>query len=63
MAHKGGADLYKCPLRDDGTNVLSVMYIPAESRAYVGFEYSSGSSYKTACCGVYVDIDFKEWFF
>lgn len=44
MAHKGGDNLYRCPAmgKDDGTNVLSVMYIPGDLRMYVGFEYGEG---------------------
>ena len=39
MAHKGGDNLYHCPAmgHDDGTNVLSVLYIPGDLRMYVGF--------------------------
>ncbi len=47
---------------DNGTNVLSVMYIPGEARMYVGFEYGSGKKYFTACCGVYVHVDMNKWF-
>ena len=61
MAHKGGDDLYHCPPmgKDDGTNVLSVMFIPGELRMYVAFEYGEGQKYHTAGCGVYVHIDMK----
>lgn len=35
VAHKGGSNLYQCPTgKDNGTNVLSAMFIPGESRMY-----------------------------
>lgn len=62
VAHKGGPDLYKCPAVDNGTNVISVMFIPGEQRMYAAIEYGSGSTYRTACCGVYLNIDLSQWF-
>lgn len=64
VAHKGGKDLYHCPAmgKDDGTNVLSAMFIPGDLRMYVAFEYGSGDKYLTGGCGVYVHLDMKEWF-
>jgi hypothetical protein len=29
---------------------------------YAAVEYGSGDSYRTACCGVYLNIDLTEWF-
>lgn len=64
VAHKGGPNLYQCPQagKDNGTNVISVMFVPGESRMYAAIEYGSGDSYKTACCGVYLNIDLSTWF-
>ena len=64
MAHKGDPDLYHCPAagKDNGTNIISVMFIPGESRMYAAMEYGSGDSYRTACCGVYLNIDLNPWF-
>lgn len=63
VAHKGGPNLYQCPSgTDNGTNVISVMFIPGEERMYAAVEYGSGSIYRTACCGVYLNIDLKRWF-
>jgi hypothetical protein len=62
VAHKGGNNLYQCPTVDNGTNVISVMFIPAEQRMYAAIEYGSGSNYRTACCGVYLNIDLTTWF-
>lgn len=37
-AHKGGNNPHKCPgPGDQGTNVLSVVYLPAILNMYVGF--------------------------
>jgi hypothetical protein len=47
--------------KDNGTNVISVMYVPHDGRMYLGFEYGVGDKYRTACCGVYVKMDMKEW--
>ena len=29
---------------------------------YAAIEYGSGNTYRTACCGVYLDIDLEPWF-
>lgn len=44
---------------DDGTNVISVVYVPIESRMFLAFEYGEKDKYHTAGCGVYVDINMK----
>ena len=64
VADKGGPSMYKCPIGVDkqGINVISVMFIPGEERMYAAMEYGSGDSYRTACCGVYLNIDMKRWF-
>ena len=64
VAHKGGKNLYKCPKpgKDNGTNIISVMFVPGEQKMYTGFEYGSEDSYRTACCGVYLKIDMTPWF-
>ena len=62
MAHKGGKNAYKCPKKDDGTNVISAVFLPGEQKMYMAFEYGIGDSYKTACCGVYVETDLRVWF-
>jgi hypothetical protein len=63
VAHKGGANLYQCPTgKDDGTNVISALFIPGEERMYAAVEYGTGDSYRTACCGVYLNIDLSSWF-
>ena len=64
VAHKGGSNLYECPVagKDDGTNVISVMFVPGEQRMYAAIEYGSGETYRTACCGVYLNINLADWF-
>ena len=63
VAHKGGGNFYKCPAgKDPGTNVISAMFVPGESKMYAAVEYGSGDNYKTACCGVYLHIDLNNWF-
>jgi hypothetical protein len=64
VAHKGGNNPYKCPQMgsDNGTNVISVVYVPMEARMFLAFEYGQKDQYHTAGCGVYVDINMKEWF-
>lgn len=64
VAHKGGNNFYKCPEpgKDNGTNIISVMFIPGEQRMYAAVEYGSGNTYRTACCGVYLNIDMAPWF-
>lgn len=56
--------MYKCPEagKDNGTNIISVMFVPGEQRMYAAIEYGSGNTYKTACCGVYLNIDLTHWF-
>lgn len=62
VAHKGGDDPYKCPGGGDkGTNVISAVYLPATLQVYAGFEYGSGNTYRTGCCGVYVKLDMARW--
>lgn len=62
-AHKGGADPYRCPQSgDNGTNVISVVYLPASLTMHLAFEYGEGSAYRTACCGVYAELDLNQWF-
>lgn len=62
-ANKGGSNLYKCPEgKDAGTNVISVTFVPGESRMYTAMEYGVGDKWKSACCSVYVHIDLKPWF-
>lgn len=48
--------------KDTGNNVISVMYVPADTKMYVAFEYGQADKYLTAACGVYLKIDMKEWF-
>lgn len=56
-AHKGGDNPHKCPgYGDNGTNVISAVFLPASLEVYIAFEYGGGEKYKTACCGVYVHI-------
>lgn len=64
VAHKGGNNFYHCPDfgKDNGTNVLSVMFVPGDLRMYVAFEYGQGDKYHTACCGVYVKMEMQDWF-
>ena len=44
VAHKGGNDLYKCPQagQDNGTNIISVLFVPGEQRMYAAVEYGFG---------------------
>lgn len=61
-AHKGGNNPLKCPgPGDQGTNVLSVVFTPANLGMFAAFEYGSGKEYQTACCGVYVYFDMSRW--
>lgn len=64
VANKGGSSFYHCPQmgKDTGNNVISVMYVPADTKMYVAFEYGQADKYLTAACGVYLKIDMKEWF-
>lgn len=64
VADKGGPSMYKCPAGVDknGINVISVLFIPGEERMYAAMEYGSGDNFRTACCGVYLNIDMKRWF-
>ena len=45
--------------KDNGTNVISVLYIPNDVKMYLAFEYGTRDNYHTACCGVYVKMDMK----
>ena len=62
VAHKGGDDYYHCPEKDNGTNVISVLFVPGEQRMYAAIEYGSGATYRTASCGVYLHLDMGRWF-
>ena len=42
VAHKGGHNHYKCPKNDDGTNVISAVFIPGEQRMFMAFEEGAG---------------------
>jgi hypothetical protein len=62
-AHKGGPDPYHCPGgADQGTNVISVVFVPSDERMYVSFEYGYNETYRTGGCGVYVNMDMSQWF-
>jgi hypothetical protein len=63
VADKGGPSRYHCPTgKDDGINIISALFVPGEERMYAAVEYGSGNNFKTACCGVYLHIDLKQWF-
>ena len=41
-AHKGGSNPHQCPgPKDDGTNVISAVFFPADLSMYMAFEYGS----------------------
>lgn len=64
VAYKGGNNFYQCPEagKDNGTNIISVMFVPGEHKMYAAYEYGEGKTYRTACCGVYLKIDLSPWF-
>lgn len=63
VADKGGKNFYKCPQsKNDGNNIISAMFVPGDQKMYVAVEYGEGKTYKTACCGVYLNIDMTPWF-
>lgn len=42
-AHKGGNNPHKCPgAGDNGTNVISAVFLPASMEMYAAFEYGTG---------------------
>lgn len=65
VADKGGeSDFYRCPKpgKDKGNNIISAMFIPGEQRMYAAVEYGQGETYRTAGCGVYLNISLASWF-
>lgn len=43
VAHKGGSNQYECPGGgDQGTNIISAVFVPGELKMYMAFEYGSG---------------------
>ena len=62
VADKSGPTFYHCPKKDKGINVISAMFVPAQQRMFAAVEYGSGEDYRTAACGVYVEMDMTRWF-
>ena len=63
VADKGSERFESCsdPKVPKGLNVISALYAPGQLKMWVGFQYGSGHSFLPACCGVYVEIDMKDW--
>jgi hypothetical protein len=38
------------------------MFDPQELIVWAGFEYGGNKNFRSACCGVYAEIDMKRWF-
>lgn len=61
LGDKGSEKFLSCKNNYKGINVISVTYDPKELVMWAGFEYGFGSTFRSACCGVYVEIDMKKW--
>ena len=60
-------DFYSCsqgsgPVVGGGYNVISAIYHHAASTVYLSYESGSGSTYRSANCGVYVPLNLQEFF-
>ncbi len=42
--------------------MISVMFVPKELKMWAAFEHGHKDSFRSACCGVYVEISLKKWF-
>lgn len=51
-----------CPKQHIGINVISVMYSPNDLKMWAAFQYGKDDTFRSACCGVYVEIDMRSWF-
>ena len=63
LGQKGGAgDYYTCSSPyTGGEHVLSVVYVPTESRMLVAWEDGTGAAWTPASCTMYVPIDLAAW--
>lgn len=62
LGDKGSEKFLTCENNFKGINVISVTYDPKELVMWAAFEYGSDKTFRSACCGVYVEIDMKRWF-
>jgi len=62
LGDKGQTSPFQCPNTTDGSNVLSVMFMPGDQVAYAAWEDNSGANWRPACCNTYIKIDFTKWF-
>lgn len=62
LGDKGTEHFYTCQNNNQGENIISVVYMPKEFKMWAAFEYGTKQTFKSACCGVYVEIDLKRWF-
>ena len=61
LGDKGSEYFMSCKKKADGVNVISVAFEPESLKMWAGFEYSSGKTFRSACCGVYVEMDMAPW--
>lgn len=61
LGDKGSEKFLTCKNNFKGINVISVAYDPQELIMWTAFEYGFNQTFRSACCGVYVEIDLKRW--
>jgi hypothetical protein len=52
-----GPNYYTCDQVLDGSNVLSVVYVPGERRFFVAWESGRGDTWRPAACSPYVSLN------
>jgi hypothetical protein len=62
LGDKGSEKFYSCQNNYKGLNVISVLYQPSKLKMWAAFEYGYKDTFRSACCGVYVEIDLTKWF-
>ena len=61
LGDKGSEKFMSCQKNYRGVNVISVSYDPGNLKMWAGFEYGFNDTFRSACCGVYVEMDMKKW--
>ena len=58
-----GANFFTCDQTLDGSNVMSIAYVPSvgAGHLYIAWETGSGATWLPAACSPYVLIDLKAW--
>lgn len=61
LGDKGSEKFLTCQDNFKGINVISVTYDPQELIMWAAFEYGFEKTFRSACCGVYVEMNMRKW--